>query len=715
MKYTKEILLVIFTLVFFKLSAQVDYVSIQVKSSYTGSFGTQHTKLVSMIPNYTAVADGTDDNTRYGTNKYLRTDSTGFFYVKKIDGRWWLVDPNGYAGINMAVTSFSSSNIQNDYDLVKNLGFNGTGNFLSSDGQTFSSYNPNNYNLFSYTRKLNFFAGYKNVRYTSSYYPNTPTAVQGSVDYVTIYDPKFVTYCDGLAKSIAQPAATERDLIGYFTDNEINFNSDQLYNLVHDLPAGDPSRDSALVYAVSKGLTEADVMNQTSKLTTSVKQGFAAALAAKYYKVASEAVHKYDTKHLILGSRLHGEPRGLSGVVAASQKYMDVTSVNFYDKYSPADQIALSSWTNDKPCLVTEFYIKDVNIFSATQSGAGWYVNSQAMRGNWYQNTCIDLLKNKCYIGWQYFRFDDDTDSNKGIVNGSGTEYTDMTAFMSELNKQVYHLTDFYDSKSRRPAFNVKSTVKFPVADAYIIPGSTSTTNYGTATELEVRNNAREANIREAFFKFDLSSLKDTLKYLKHAQLDLNCTVSDATSRSVFVSGITDNNWQELTLTGALRNGNTNWSAVNNRLDFQKNVIPVGNLSFDVTTWVNDKNNNGIVTFKLHDLALTNTSIKVASHENADTRKWPKLTLSYYNSGSTAIPTVYNYNTENRLSSNPATNQVAILGADMKEVELLNLNGQLVYKSSEPAINLSPFSKGLYIVRISTTSGKNIINKLVIK
>jgi len=121
------------------------------------------------------------------------------------------------------------------------------------------------------------------------------------------------------------------------------------------------------------------------------------------------------------------------------------------------------------------------------------------------------------------------------------------------------------------------------------------------------------------------------------------------------------------------------------------------------------------VTFKLHDLALTNTSIKVASHENTDSRKWPKLTLTYYNSGSTAISDVYNYNTENRLSSNPATNQVQILGDDIKEVELLNLNGQIIHQSNQPTINLSPFPKGIYLVRIKTTDTKTIINKLVVK
>jgi len=711
MNISKYILLVFLTVVSLKLCAQIDYVSIQAKSTYTGGWGNQQTKLVTLIPGFSMVTDGKDDYTRYGTNKYLRTDSTGFFYVKKIDDRWWMVDPNGYAGINIGVCSFASGNVQNDYDLVKQNGFNGSGNFLSSEGQTSTIYNPYNYNLFSYTRRLNFFLNYKNVRNT--YYPNTPSTVLGNLDYVTVFDPAFATYCDQTAKSMALPAMNERDLLGYFTDNEINFNQDQLQNLVRDLPAGDACRDSALVFAASRGLTATDCINYSSNVTETIKQDFAILLATKYFKTVSAAIRKYDPNHLILGSRLNGRPRAIQGVVNASEKYMDVTSVNFYDKFSPNDQIALSTWTNDKPCIVTEFYIKDINVLPTTQSGAGWYVNNQAARGDFYQNTCLQLLKNKCFIGWQYFKYQDDSDSNKGMVNGSGTEYTGMTSLMNELNSQVYHLCDFYDSKNRRPGINTRTKVLPASADTYLIPGATSVTNYGTETELAVRNNARESNIQEAFLKFDFSAMKDSLKYLKHAQLDLYCTQTDASVRSIFVSGILDASWQELTLTGALRNANALWNTTNNRLDYQKSAIATGNLSFDVSTWVNEKSINGVVSFKIEDLTLTNTSIKIASKEYPDQTHQPKLTLTFYNSNPTDVNPAKN-DIQHRISPNPATDNVTIVGNDVTETELLNLNGQLLFKTNLMRIDLSNLKKGLYLVRMKTDSGKSIIDKLLV-
>lgn len=41
----------------------------------------------------------------YGGLLTRRSDSTGFFHARKVDGRWWLVDPRGCLYINKAVVS----------------------------------------------------------------------------------------------------------------------------------------------------------------------------------------------------------------------------------------------------------------------------------------------------------------------------------------------------------------------------------------------------------------------------------------------------------------------------------------------------------------------------------------------------------------------------------------------------------------------------------
>ncbi len=708
----KNLVVVVFGFLFpVLLSAQNDYQTIQTKSSYSGSWTTRQAKLVGLVPGFESKADGADDFTRYGTYKYLRTDSTGFFYVKKIDGRWWMVDPEGYAGINMAVTSFSSANIQNDYDITRRLGYNGSGNFLASESQTKSGYNLQNYANFSFTRRLNFFLSYKNVR--KNYY-TTPTSVQGSLDHILVLDPQFEIYCDNLANTNVTPFAEERDLLGWFTDNEINFNQDQLRNLVKDLPAGDPSRNAALAWAAQKGLSESDCINYTSKVTEALKQEFAAYLAEHYFKVVAAAIRKYDPNHLILGSRFHGRPRAIPAVVAASHRYMDVTSVNFYDRWSPNEQIAATSWTEDKPCLVGEFYIKDINTQPGTQSGAGWYVNSQVHRGYFYQNTCIELLKNKNYIGWHYFRFKDDDDgSNKGIVSNALVEYTDMTGYMEELNKQVYRLIDHFDGINRRPDVETRAYTVEAVADTYVIPGTTNTANFASSTELEIRHHATEANRREAFLKFDLSLLRSKLPKLKNALLEVSCIQTDESARALFASGISDVSWEESTLTGAVRQTNNDWRLGYNRLSFLKGIVPQEKLVFDVTGWIYDQPYQENVSFKIHDLNATGSALKIASREHADVNLHPKLILTFWDD-STDIPTFNEKNNAFSFFPNPVRDELYIRGDDFAKAELLTIKGEKLLSTHESRINVSGFQNGIYLLSVLCNNGKTSFYKLSI-
>ncbi|MHB9056541.1 MAG: CBM96 family carbohydrate-binding protein [Paludibacteraceae bacterium] len=698
----KFICTVLFWILVFSMFAQADYQNIQVKSSFSGSWVTKQAKLVNLLPDFASnPEDGYDDFTRYGTYRNLKTEATGFFYVKKIDGRWWLIDPNGNAGINMAVTSFGTSNIQTNYDLVRRIGFNGTGNFLTNENQTKTEYNVRNFALLSYTRRLNFFLNYKNVR--KNYY-TTPTAVQGSLDYLLVFDPQFTVYCDQLA-SDAVNYASERELLGWFTDNELNFNQDQLQNLVKDLPAGDPSRNEVLAFAVSKGFTENQVINGT--VSNELKEEFAAYLADHYYKTVSEAIRKYDPNHLILGSRLHGRPRAIHGVVAASQKYMDVTSVNFYDRFSPDEQIADQTWTNDKPAIVTEFYIKDINNSNSEQSGAGWYVNSQSDRGKFYQNTCLELLKNKSFIGWQYFRFSDDADgSNKGIVDIGNNEYTEMTAYMDELNKQVYRIIDYYDGIDRRPNAEVIQNTLMPVADTYIVNLTSDTTNYGISRELEIGYSSDKAARNEAFLKFDLNDVSEQLPNLKNAMIEVSNISSDQSVRKIYISGLKDVSWLENTLNGSLVNANNDWKQGYNRLAFQNGVIDQSKMNFNVTNWILDKI-QADVSFKIHDLQANVASpLKIASRENNTVENIPKLKLVFWNKLS-SVDDIRDNELLIRVYPNPVVDKVFVESADnlVTGLEIIDLSGRKIVSSRGSFIDLKDISKGVYIIKIIYTNG----------
>ena len=396
------------------------------------------------------------------------------------------------------------------------------------------------------------------------------------------------------------------------------------------------------------------------KATKAQKEAYAVYLAEHYYSVVTRAIRAVDTCHLILGSRLHGVPRSIQGVVDMSHKYCDVTSVNFYDYFCPDNQIARTTWTNDHPCLVTEFYIKDIHFASGTQEGAGWYVNNQTDRGRWYQNTCLQLLHNPCFVGWQYFRFMDNNNSNKGMVSDKREEYTDMTRYMEELNSQVYRLIDFFDGTSRCPQ-DVQSECAFaPTADTYITLGAKQEDTHGNEPTLLVRYYGTENQRHESFLRFDLSQVESLIPYLKKAELRLVCATTDGEPHNLLVSGVEDSAWDE-TLTGAQRAANASWKSTYNRVASYKHAFAADSVyTFDVTRWVIDHAETP--SFKLHALTKTNDVVSFYSREAS---AQPQLVLTFW--GEHALPEAVEQTTTVLLADKIIENgQVYILRAGTK-------------------------------------------------
>lgn len=451
-------------------------VTLEIKASETQqNWSSKQAKVLDKISNFSPNAKAVSDLNRYGSSLYLKMDSTGFYHTAKINDRWMMVDPDGYACVDVSVTSaynlsggaLNDSEAQTLYDRLRELGFTGIGNF-TNEAQTIN-YNAKAQNAgkqFSYTRAMNFYLTYKGQR--RNYYPSSPTTSQlgnSGLDHIFVLDPAFITFCVSHAASMAN-YKNERNLLGYFTDNEINFNQDQLYNILKDISdVNDPSYKAALAYATSRGKTKEQILaaGKPGWSADPLYRDFAALLAERYYKITDSVMNIYDPNHLNLGSRLHGRPRAIEGVVKASAKYCDAVSANFYDNYCPNDELtSATKWESwiDKPVLIGEFYSKGLDAKTAgyvddIEPGAGWIVKTQKDRGVWFQNTFIEFIKSKNVVGWHYFKYRDGSSdgSNKGLYafragNGSLTnaqlEYTELTDAVAKINKQRYNILEHF-------------------------------------------------------------------------------------------------------------------------------------------------------------------------------------------------------------------------------------------------------------------------------
>lgn len=688
----------------------------------TGENHNRAVKTVPLLDNYIMQENGDDVFNRYGSDSRIKTDATGFFYTKKIDDRWWIIDPDGYAGVDMSVTSLpdmDETKANWAFSLLRKNGYNGTGNFLGKEDMTKRLFNEKYAEKMSYTRRRNFFQSYR-IERQKNY--ETPTAVKNNPqNYVTIFDPEWESYVDNFASVFAN-YKNERDLLGYYSDNEINFTEDQLKLFLTVLPVTDPNYQAAMNFLNEKSLDKNWVIANYDNIPA-IRNEFLTLVMERYFTVVTTAIKKYDPNHLYLGTRLHGKSRDSETCVTISSKYCDIVSVNYYNYVFPSDQIAnpakWGKWLqkHDKPCMITEFYAKEYSSTYPNQPGAGFYTDDQSGRGIFYQSSCLDVLRSKYYVGWHYFRWQDDPApnfSNKGIVNATDQEYVGMTSYMEELNRQVYHLIDYMDNKvPMDDSYDVLIPVK---DDTYIqLSGSGQDVVRGNESELSLATPPSASGMREIMLKFDLGNYYDSLYRVVDAKIRLTYLSGDS-EQKLAVTGIKDHNWNESTLTGIVASGasglRNNYGK--NRTKGFNNLIVNTPVYLNVRNWLMNEVNNQNISFRILTEKTSLLPSLWASKEHENTQLHPTLILSLAREQTSSNKEIQ---PDNLIDVQIKQHHLFINGIKTSVLcELYTVSGtKLISMIFEPGRNLQlNVDKGIYIVRIHSDL-QSVTKKIQIK
>jgi hypothetical protein len=402
---------------------------------------------------------------KYGGRADHRAEAKGYFYPRKIADRWWLVDPDGNLFINIGVCSVRKGRSQISQkpaiekfgtwekwaeftaSLLAKHGFNGIGGWSDAELLRTSS------QPLVYTLSWNFMGSFGRARKLVWQEP-------GHLGYpnrcIPVFHPDFEKFCDEYAKQLL---ATKNDpwLIGHFSDNEIPVVSDMLDRSLQ-LDVNNP--DLRYGYEAAQQWLNKRKGKQASfeDITDADRLAFLVHAFERYYRITTNAIRKYDSNHLCLGSRLHGRALRLPHIFKVAGKYLDVITVNYYGAWGPdPDRMAMWSRESGKPFMITEFYAKGHDSGLANNSGAGWLVPTQKDRGRFYQHFTLGLLESKNCIGWHWFKYRDNNpedlstdpsnrDSNKGIINYKYKPYVTLLEDMKKLNNEVYALIDYFDS-----------------------------------------------------------------------------------------------------------------------------------------------------------------------------------------------------------------------------------------------------------------------------
>lgn len=402
---------------------------------------------------------------RYGGRLDRRVEPTGFFHARNVDGRWWLVDPEGCLFVHVGVVNVTpgrSRNMQTafqarfgtpeawaDYTtrMLKAHHFNGTGAW--SDVELIRKAPTK----LAYTCIWNFLAEFGKSKGIAHMEPGHYGYAGGCMP---VFLPDFEAFCDRHARQLL---AYKDDpwLVGHFSDNELPGRKDSLDRFLA-LDPNDPNlapsyHAAAEWLAARKGRTAG-----LDDVTDEDRDAFLGYVFERYFRVTTEAIKRHDPNHLALGPRLHSYEKYVSSVFQAAGRYLDVIAVNYYRVWGPQKQ-DLDNWIawSGKPVMITEWYAKGADAGLPNHSGAGWTVPTQRDRGLFYQHYVLGLLESRKCVGWHWFKYMDNDpedlttdpsnrDSNKGIVTIRYEEYTPLLEMMRDLNRVLYQVMDHFDA-----------------------------------------------------------------------------------------------------------------------------------------------------------------------------------------------------------------------------------------------------------------------------
>lgn len=397
-----------------------------------------------------------DDFCELGGYKSTPFSATGFFRIEKTKGRYWIIDPHGHLFITKGVNSIRPGNstvvnqhlldkfnsnanwIKSTIDSLTQFGFNTAGSW--SDVKSIVSYNNNvKSSGFPYTVQLSLLAGFSQKNKPKEYPILSLVFSKNFKSYLTL---KINEYKDHFSNKY---------LLGYFSDNELPFQSDLLTDFLSINDENDEGYIAAKEWITNHSVNIESISKEQQKL-------FAGYVAEVYFSKVQECIKEADPNHMYLGSRLHASAKNNDAILAAAQKYIDIISINYYGAWELSEKHSKQWLAMNKPFFVTEFYTKGEDTKMANMSGAGWLVKTQSERGIHYQNFCLQLMLNKNCVGWHWFRYQDndpnDTladqsnqDSNKGMLDIQYNWYNSLTNKMSFLNKRIYELIKFIDNK----------------------------------------------------------------------------------------------------------------------------------------------------------------------------------------------------------------------------------------------------------------------------
>lgn len=327
----------------------------------------------------------------------------GYFRVGQTSaGQWWLIAPDDRAFFSKGVTAINRAGTMGGR-------WAKPGAYAAAIDAKFGAEDPEPF-VSDVMRRLrewniNTMAAWTTVEFFDRGVPYTevlefrkisPHAFKvGAANLPDVFDPRWAEACDKWAAALCPPRRQSRDLIGYFTDNELGWAQPQAESLfaqvnleastraperpsllqiclgldpefvarqaAWDFVLGRHGDRAALARAWNTELPDDEAIRRLTESGTPLlseryladNEAFSRDFARRYFEITAAAIRRHDPNHLILGPRFGGPP-GRAILLECVAPHVDVLSANnyrdtFYDRLDQYYRV------NGMPILVGEF------------------------------------------------------------------------------------------------------------------------------------------------------------------------------------------------------------------------------------------------------------------------------------------------------------------------------------------------------------------------
>jgi len=430
---------------------------------------------------------------KYGGYKGApKREATGFFRTEKIDGKWWLVDPEGYLYWAHGTTCVSSDagnttisgkeklfeNIPETPDhplkdfyepsdrkgkttfnfseanLFRKYGENWKEEFNKITVKRFKSWGMNNYGGWS---DGFFYSNRKTVPYTIVTHP-WPRQIGDK--FPDVFDPAFDKAVADTTEHYVGAHKNDPYLMGVFINNELHWgggNPLKFMNTLQSMNDDSPSKIKWIghlkkEYKSVKKLNAVagsefggwkDVLKSRKmpmKKIEKVALAFYEKICDRYFSVCRKEFKKIAPNILYLGARMH---TWNDITERAAGKYCDVLSLN---RYNSDLEHQLPVKGVDKPYIVSEFH------FGSLDTGGFWaglkYGSDKVQKGRRYKHYVNSGLKNPYCVGTQWFQYMSQATTGRGdgengaigMIDFTDQPYEDLRDAIRDVGYNMYEL-----------------------------------------------------------------------------------------------------------------------------------------------------------------------------------------------------------------------------------------------------------------------------------